>query len=94
MNAYQPLIELKLLQDLDKPTQAFVNIAQNRSDFFLKHGERFDRRLYSDVCSIIRLYSQFVDFGLITGNSEQIKKALKIQDDMLQAGKQVYKNFP
>lgn len=94
MNAYQNLVDKHLLVHQDKCTEAFVRHARNRGQFFLKHGERFDRRLYSDICSIVRIYNNFIDFGIITGNSEQIKELLKIQDDMLMAGKQVYKNFP
>lgn len=69
-------------------------IAVRRSQFFLKHGERFDRRLYAEVESIIRISLMLQGKGLIEADTEKFKELTRIQRELLYTGQEVYEEFP
>lgn len=76
-------------------SKAIRELASRRAKFFGKHGERFDRRLYAEIESIIRLYIELDNIGIIENEPKQFKKLLKIQRDMLKkAAKSRYESFP
>lgn len=94
MNSFQPLIERKIAEQKDLEFEAFARFVRNRASFFLKHGERFDRRLYAEVCALNAIYLNFIDFRLINSNPEGYRQINRIKTEMLEAGQLVYKDFP
>lgn len=78
-----------------EPAEAILKIAVRRSRYFGKHGERFDRALYSELEALIRIWLEFVSTGIMLNSPKRYKKLLKIQRNMLKhARKRQYQNFP
>jgi len=81
-----------------KPTQriwaVLLQTAESRSKFFGKHGERFDRRLYAEIESIIRISLGLHSKELIDVDSENFKSLVDLQRDLLYRGQELYEQFP
>ena len=73
---------------------SLIEIANRRSKFFLKHGERFDRRLYAEIEAIIRISLKLHASDLINADPDKFKELVKIQRDLLHAGQEQYVEFP
>lgn len=65
-----------------------------RSRYFGKHGERFDRRLYSEIEAYVRIWMELCRSNVIKNNPTKFRRLLKIQGDMLKQGQLTYKSFP
>lgn len=74
--------------------KGMLQVAENRSKFFGKHGERFDRRLYAEVDSLIRLSLKFREMRLVRSDPETFKRILEIQKRLLRVGQDAYLHFP
>lgn len=74
--------------------KGILQVAENRSKFFGKHGERFDRRLYAEVDSLIRLSLKFREMRLVRSDPETFRNLLAIQKRLLRVGQDEYLHFP
>lgn len=86
------------MRKIQKPTQqiwsVFLQTAESRSQFFGKYGERFDRRLYAEIESIIRLSHRLHSKELIDADTDNYKLLIGIQRDLLYRGQELYEEFP
>lgn len=60
----------------------------------MKHGERFDRRLYAEVESIVRLSLKLHSMEVIVADPESFKELSAIQRELLRVGQDEYLDFP
>lgn len=78
-----------------KPADAVLALAYSRSKHFGKYGERFERRLYAEIESIIRLWYRLDDIGIISSDPVTFKKLVAIQRGMLKQAEYLeYDQFP
>lgn len=82
------------IQESEVIWSALLQIAKSRSRFFSKHGERFDRRLYAEVESIIRISLELHAKAAIDVDPARFKELRQIQRDLLRLGQDEYLDFP
>ena len=71
-----------------------TDIARHRSQFFMKHGERFDRKLYAEVESLIRISLKLRSMNVIESNPDMFKELSAIERELLRRGQDEYLDFP
>jgi len=73
---------------------SLLDIADHRSKFFNKHGERFDRKLHAEVESIIRILLKLRSMNVIESDPETFIKISAIERELLRVGQEEYLDFP
>ena len=81
-------------QTTDLTWSVLLKVTRSRSKFFLKHGERFDRKLYAEVESIVRISLKLRALNVIESNPEMFGELLAVERELLRLGQDEYLDFP
>lgn len=82
------------LKPLNNEEAPILRVVRRRSKHFGKHGERFDRRLFAEVDSCVRIWLELRSKAVIGRDREDFKRIVIIRESLLNRGKQLYYDFP
>lgn len=71
-----------------------LELAVRRSRHFGKYGERFDRRLYAELDSMVRIWMVLSEQKLLPCNPLEFKGIIQIRENTLEEGQRIYEDFP
>lgn len=71
-----------------------LELAVRRSRHFGKYGERFDRRLYAELDSMVRIWMALSEQELLPCNPLEFRGIIKIRENTLEQGQWLYEDFP